>query len=655
MADEQFTLNGVEFHDGLPFFLNALDLTPPTKTLQWAKAAAQDGATLIQPPFHELRQIKATVQVKPQTTMDAALDAIGTLVDQLQLAEQTAAGGTSKGLPAVYVPAGSTYTYTFYVKAGEVTGLPNTIDQGWLVKAPIFEVTLYCDPAAYGAEITSTTTTAATPIVEKTLTAIPGDLAAEGRLLVVDNATQARDLTQWGHDKDTGSTLIVAGSLLTAGFAGSATTRAGAYLSNTVEASCSYALQVIAGTGDLPHVGTYRVLARVMNPGTDFGLRFRFDYRVGRDPFSSSGYATPSADGKWCEVDFGTITIPAVQVGTQTWEGRILGQYTSGGNNTGAVNYLMLIPVTKGYGKARVPAVLSTGAEVASAHDEFGQTAGTLSGKTAVQGGNWTTSGGAADFQTLGSPLFGVFHQSAGDRLATLNSTVIAGTAAYVDYTCTAPADTGATHIAGVVARRISATQFVLAGIKFGGGNPTIAFLAKNPALSGVIAPNASVPFSFTPGQTYRIGIVVSPTGWAALFINGGLVAAMYDVDFITAGTLATGSAGFYIWGNGSADTKYFDNFAAWVPAVDHVTNSTRTTEFRASGDPCVRADSTGVYYGRPADYNGSRFWLSTGTSRVAVKSRRYDTDELPDEFVTDSTSISVKYRPRWIVIPRTA
>src|SRR6185437_15384706 len=103
--------------------------------------------------------------------------------------------------------------------------------------------------------------------------------------------------------------------------------------------------------------------------------------------------------GKYVEVDLGVITTTTAISGALKWLGRIEAYSENGvAKDVLHVNYLTLVPVAEGYGKAVGPPL--TGGGTISALDNF--TTGTLSGslntRTPAVGAAWATSGAATDW-----------------------------------------------------------------------------------------------------------------------------------------------------------------------------------------------------------------------------------------------------------------
>ncbi len=147
---ESVIVDTLELNSG-NFTLEALEMPPPPKLLEWVRGADSDGALLARLALHENREVTARVRINQQADTDAALAQLGLLNDKLQEAERN-----QGGMACTWTPVDSTKTLTFYALAGEVVGLPILIDgsdAGWYVKSPVVTIRLICKPFLYGAEV----------------------------------------------------------------------------------------------------------------------------------------------------------------------------------------------------------------------------------------------------------------------------------------------------------------------------------------------------------------------------------------------------------------------------------------------------------------------------------------------------------------------
>jgi hypothetical protein len=671
-ATEGLVWDGLDLNPLTPGLFNLDDVQFPTpkKRSEWVTGADADGAGLVRDPLLENRTITVTVRVTA-TTRDAVHDGIAQLVAKCEEAEQQ-----PDGLPLVWTPANSTESATFYVLSGEVGDIPVTHESGYFVNSVAVPLILTCKPAWEGTFVASAATAnAATPLVTVDVPSVAGDLPPKVTLVVTDLASKSRRDVIWGVEQryyNPGSpapVLIAGGSLVTSGFAGAATTMGGAYLSNAVTASVAGQATAVCGTGNQPHIGTYRVRARVQASSTT--AVFRLAWQDGDGPFAANPWTPVPAAGGLCEIDLGTITIEPSALGTQRWTGRIESYTTDGTSQTVYVNLLELIPAGEGYGRARAAYTYKPGVVVA--RDDFtGFTTGNLSGRTAPLGGAWVTAGDATDFAgvTVGSSPtsdFGpgaVYRQTGGPefvgRYALLSGTMT-DTEVSAKMWVQNPAGLPNTNNQGVVARYVDTQNSLRAWFNQNTQTLSINRLVAN---SGSVV-SVSVPFPVPAGwfPTIRLIVFASGRAIATLADPSGAILATVDVaagtwpDLAPGGALASGKAGLYDQGVTSNHGRYYGKFYAAIPPTEPlVINSGQSIEFRSTGD-ALRRDSTGTYGGRAPAYRGSPARMPPAgdqnrTSRVVIAARRNDTDTGSDGGVTDSTQIVVQITPRGLTVP---
>jgi len=665
-ATETWVLNGVALNSGA-FTMLEVNVDPPKPRAEYMMAADSEGAALLREPQYENRTITMRLRVASQASFNAALDQLGAIRDQFRTASRTPAG-----LALVWTPANSTRTLTFDVLEGELTEIPVGLDgqaYSWFQQRPVFTVEMTCKPYGRHAEVTTSTASSATPFVTMELTSIPGDAPALGRLIVTDAATQNRRHVEWGLEPpetyNSGTSLLVDSDNMTvSGFAGTQSTATGAYDPNATGNSIVTATvftqtaTAICSTGNLSHVGTFRVKARVQ--AISAAAKVRLAWQANDGPIAANPWASPIALGRWEEIDLGVITIPAAVTGTGKWFGRVdVANSTSVGSQVN-LDYLILVPAGEGYGKARAVAVTAAGAVVG--YDDFtGTTAGNaLNARVATAGGTWATSGAATDF--VFSDDFATEQVS---RVSVSDASRRFGILGATNYTDTqvrsgvgfTPAPTGVVQ-QGVIARWVDSSNYIRAFIDYGSSSTT-AF-AVEIVVAGVSTLINRPGTTLGPGNSYDIRLTVYATGrYIAEFFIGAALNPVQGIDgfdsrLATAGALATGKPGIVDINTGSgAVTRYYDRFTVATPLAEPIAiYSTRTMQIR--WDDVIRVDSTNTYYGRPTSYRGTRFLVPPGTSRVLVKARRWDLETSEDVSVTDNTTIQVAYTPRSLVVPRT-
>jgi hypothetical protein len=674
MAAESWTLDSVILNGG-NFTLRELTADPPRERQNWITAADTESAALFRQPLHENRTITMKLLVSPQASMNAALAQVGALVDKLRKASSS-----TTGVPLVWTPGSASLSVTFTVLTGEIVGLPiGLADDGvmWVQQRPVINLELTCQPYGVGARVVyGTTTTNSTPFQVLELPTIPGDIDALGELIVTDAATQSRRHVEWGLEgpltyNNATSLLIDSDDMVTSGFSGAQATTTGAYDPNAAgNNSVSLTLvagttTAIAGTGNLSHVGVFRVKARVQS-GSLSNL-FRLSWKALDGPMNHNAWVSPIVSGAtdWQELDLGTITIPAATLGTQRWTGQVEVAAATSSPGTAVVDYLVLVPQADGYGVARSAYTYSPG--VSSAFDAFvGTTAGVALGvRTAPLGGSWATSGDATDF-AFSDNAFGTGSEelSRSATASTNGRTAILGTATFSDMAVEVDSlidDVPASNTVtiGLYGRYVDASNYVRMTFgKFGAsGN---ALVAMQVWVAGVLVASSSTPFpAFVAqsGATYKLRLVPYSSGRViAQALSGGVVIASTELthsSVATGGALATGKPGLFDTQSGASIVgRHYVNFTVSIPGAEPIViYSGRNLQIRY--DDTLRQDSTGTYTGRPQSYNGSRFLLPPGTSRILAKARRNDIVTVADANVTDSTTIQVAYSPRYLAVPR--
>jgi hypothetical protein len=659
--DEALTLDGLALHSG-GLTLEGFDAPVPKKRHEWVQAADSDGSALVRDPKFENRDVTVRVRIDQTATMDLALAKITAITDKLEEAEKH-----EGGLAMVWTPADSTKTGTFYVLSGEVEEMPITQSgdgAGWFQRNPVLTLKLTCRPFIYGAEVTGTPVTTTDPLGTVTVTNPGGDVPAEARLIVTDNATQNRRHVEWGLESrfyNAATSLILDSDSMTP-LAGSQTTRTGAYDpnatgNNVIRTTVYEETTECCSTGNLSHVGTFRVKARVW--AADSEIKLRLSYQSGDGPFQALAYATPPAINDFAEVDLGLIHIPEKILGTQRWSGKIEA-YGPAAGATLDVDTLYFIPAAEGYGKARA-GDLPSGKGSLQGFDKFtGITAGTvLNARVAPLGGTWATSGATTDFAAADAPLATeetMARSTVSDgsaRLAILGATNYTNMRVEVVTRVTVKAITEL----GVVARYVDASNFLYATIVH---YPTWQ-LRIHKVVAGADTTLASTPISIGAGVWYQVVFTVYASGTMIAEAQDDYSTTLYSVSAFdsvaAAGALASGKPGLRDKNaTTTATTRYYDDFWVHNPPTERIAiHSGQSIEFRH--DKTEREDSTGTYWGDPPVYRGSPFLLPEGgdesrPARVTAKARRNDVDVASDPNIADSTTYQVNLTPRYLAVP---
>ncbi len=685
--NEALVLDTLAINDGVTYTLEQLTMPPPKKRGIWASGADSDGAVLARDPLFENREITARIRVEPQASMNVALDKIGAISDKLEEAERN-----EGGIALTWTPAQSTRTITFYVLTGEITEVPIVVtgdDAGWLAMAPVIVVTMTCRPFGYGTEVVGTApagtlVTSTLPLVTLEAAGVPGDVDAEARLIVTDNATRDRRLMRWGLESRYYPTAAAPGLMLdsdadltVAGFAGALATRTGAYDpnatgNNVISATIGQQPLAVCGTGNKTHVGTFRVFARVWAVAADIGAVFvRLSWQDGDGPLKANTYVTPPVINAFAEVDLGLITITEKVLGTQRWTGRIEA-YSSQVFATLEVDYLYLVPAGEGCGRARATYSYQPG--TINGRDAFDPiAAGTaLNGRVAHLGGTWATGGGATDFTAFDDPvdatLEGVGRSAVDSSYHTGMRWATLGATNYTNVEVRARTRLRSVVLLAnqaITARWVDVNNHVALRLNHAIGpfSGTLAQAWLEVRVAGSVVATTTVQFSREINTWRTLALIVYSSGRAIGFVidsSGATVATLtlIDTSLATGGALATGKPGMFDFCSSAlAPVRDYDDFYVGAPAAEPIAcYSGQSLEVRS--DETLREDATGVYWGPPPSYRGSGIYVPpAGTrarkTRIAVMARRNDLLELADDQIADSLTAQLNYTPRYLAVPR--
>ena len=417
------------------------------------------------------------------------------------------------------------------------------------------------------------------------------------------------------------------------------------------------------GTAYPTHTGTNRLWVRYRTTsGTAVQLRAVWD--VGDMVFPVEN--TPircNAGTNLFMADLGELRLDPSPVGIHRWNGIIQARGAVGGENV-SIDKVEVLNADEGYGVLTAISPFAPGAISPTARDEFNQTAGTLTGKTAPVGGVWVGAGDADDFSVETTGMTAVrtavsdstINHVDGGRLVTLN-TNMTNMAVQVDFKASViPPAQGLQQ--GVLARYVDATNFAALITNRTASVSTVGLYQVIAGTPTIIAQTG--PLQVAADTWYTICVWIDAAGryvgwW---YPKGGApgapVLSGQDAVFATGGALATGDAGFMDWySQAAANTRNFDNFTAWVPTPDAVMYASQSAELRWDG--IFRGDSTGTAYGPVSHVIGDLPRLPPTvegrTTEVFIKASRGDFDGLADAGI-DDISARVFYRPAWLTVP---
>jgi hypothetical protein len=520
---------------------------------------------------------------------------------------------------------------------------------------------------------------------------VPGDVPALGRLLLHELDGDTRWAVRWGlQDKgiqneaigfdyyqsthnlfyeaeDSGMWTLAGGASVVTGPSGAS----GGGSNNVVrQATLTPVWQAMMTTASPQHTGSFELYARVHMPATNTGeVSIRFDWATGignritqNDPVTFA--ADHSAEGSYTWVSLGLFHIPPPLDPNRTnrWKGDIVAKSTVVADDLD-VDCTWLRPTSAGGGKlsgifqVSVPTTFS-------ARDEFDQTAGALTGKTAPVGGTWAGAGDADDgtVETTGKTVVrsAVSDTGGGGRFWTLNLN-LTDTVVQVDFKRSTVSNDNS-PFQGVLARWTDVNNHVWATVS---GIGSVRTLRVNKVIGGVgtsllLADNVG----FNNGLDWSsIRLVVLANGyWEAqgAFVQGGqfvTIGSGSDPVLATGGTLATGDPGFTDGEiSSNAVTRNYDNFAAWVPARNAALFASRRLELRHNAAESTSETSDSIWTPTPS-VRGSYFTVPAGgvenlASRLTLIATDNDLGE-PDPGIRDLQA-QVFYTPRGLIVPET-
>lgn len=510
------------------------------------------------------------------------------------------------------------------------------------------------------------------PVMSMIVAGIAGHVPAEGIVALTDSAAQNRRLAEWGAESrylNTATALLLDSASLdvTVGsFIGTVSTRTGGYASNgVVRGTLTDQPQAVCGTGNLNHVGRWRIRARLWGGSAIFSndIRLRFAYRNGDGPYSYTPWVQPATSGSFAETLLGTISLPPASAGTQQWNGRIEA-YTTTIGDTLDVDYLLLLPVLEGWGQARGRYSYQSG--ILTARDPFTAiTAGTaLNARVAPTGGTWATAGATTDLvaaDTVGSLTVETMYRFTVSDSGTGRHAVL-GSVAYTDTEVSI--DNYATHsnIVSMVLRRGALARYVDSSNYLRAIFDSLGIFSLSKVVGGAVTQLAAVYKPYSPGTLnawYTIRLVVLASGIAiATWIDTtseAVIATLIAADPVlaTGGTLDDGKPGFIDFhGDANTSDRWYKNFYAATPPFDPVAMySGRTLEFRP--DSTERQNAAGTVYGAPITSPGVRVFLPPAgdqarPTRVWGLGRRNDIEVAASPDIADALTMQVRYRPRY-------
>lgn len=668
---EKIVCNGFNFNDQVKTSLESLVFNSAQPKAKLAENPNTDGVLLIEEPHFTPAYFEAQVRILTKSTLDEALAVVGELIDALQGCAQIEGGA-----PIEWTPNTTSTTYVAYGLFAEIVDIPITVEgelAGWFVRTPVLKIKLTCRPFLHTEERVVLETTESTEQFQTVyIGGIGGDVPAEARMIVTDKATQLRRFIEWGQDlveSETNPSIRLKGEVLSVtGTSSTKVAKAGSISGEVIKATLLYGVPItVCTTGPIANVGTYRVKPRVFVESTQTGpiCALRISYKIGEGGETKRKWVEVQQTSNWVEVDLEEVFAEEVERGEQVTQIQIQGQGTKYGC-TIYIDTLSLIP-TKRYAVGRGK-LNYTEPSTYSGYDQFIQTAGSLTGKTAEVGGIWGGFGDADDFAVVtnarAAQRTAISDAAGTPRYAPLGATSFTDISVSAEvWTTNTQWDTGL--VMGVLARYVDNNNWLMFGVKrlktgtafANEGNAYVGQLYKK--VAGVKTEISSEIFA---GTSALLGVTIShislqlialSTGEWKVGMEGTLWASGIDTDLGTAGALKTGKMGLFDEKTGAtAETRSYDNFQAYVPTVAVVCNPSKALEANTQG--ANLEDTTGKYRSPMSEYRGADIYLDPAgkgnlINRLTVKMRRNDTPTETDPNVTDKQALKVYARERYL------
>lgn len=665
---EKILLNAVNFNDATKLSMESLTFTPAQAKAKFAENPNSDGVVLVEEPQYTPAYFDMMVRVVSAKKTDEALVVIGEVMDAL-----TACARTEEGSEVEWTPNEGSITYAAYALLGELLEMPITVTgelAGWFIRFPVLKIKLTCRPFLFTDErLVLASTTSETQFQVAYVKGIEGDVPAEGRMVITDKATKKRRFVEWGQDlveSEVGnpSIQLKGETMVTAGFGGTSTIKAGSVSTNVITAKVIPIPVTVCSTGPISNLGSYRIKERLWSTG---GVQLRASYRIGDGPLTSRGWVEIPQTEQWVEIDLYEALLEEPERGDQVSQINIEAKSANGA--TIYLDTMGLMP-TKRFAVARGLADFST-PSVLSIYEPFSAPEGALTGKVAEIGGTWEGAGDAVDFTKTGGSAYRT-EKSDAVNLGRYNvlPTKYTNIFASLDVGNTNPRNEyGSCGSMALIVRYKDTNNWLryqlsrsASGI---GGNHWYGYLSKR--VGGVVtysfgppigpnnnySPIVMLPY-FTPFYDCTLELLVLEDGTFRLGANGEVLLTGQDADLATGGALAEGKVGINDeMTTADSSIRYFDNLTAFQPTIGIVCNSGKSVEIRPN-DAQIES-TTGKYWNPVSPYRGSDFYLDPSgpdalVNRLAVKVRRADTKVEPDTVVNDKHALEVFARERFLV-----
>lgn len=415
----------------------------------------------------------------------------------------------------------------------------------------------------------------------------------------------------------------------------------------------------LKGGGYLTHAGVYDVWVRAYATSEQPPwLRLAYDVGDMAGAVVNEQVQIPGFKNFYL-VNLGQINLRRAPMGQHRWQGTIQARGLSGGEVV-YIDRLYFFDAVEGSGVLTSSMETEIGISAYSGRDEFRQTAGALTGKSAAVGGTYAALSKSATTDFEVDATNHLLARTAKEDKGTLAGGLMKGravglalslgaTVAKVDFHKTYE---GEEHTPGLLVRAVDTSNFLAIFGNTKTGNWVVYQVVGNVAtglMGKVLGKDAS-------------------TGWRTLTVavQGGFFEAYLSnysgskplfSGYSAALTEALASGGVYVYDEyrgTAAVTRQYDNLRVWSPQGDAVIYGSRAAHLTTKGH--FREDPTGAALG-PVAYQNSdlpRLPVSGPEERpveVALKVSRGDFSALPDAGI-DAVAAQIIYRPCWSYVP---
>lgn len=478
-------------------------------------------------------------------------------------------------------------------------------------------IELTAEPGARGAEYAGTDKDEDTlPVVIQTEAAgfVKGPIAAKGRLLIDDDATQDRQLVIWGvqsryYDSSADAALFYEAegrTALSGATVQTLTGGSGGGSNNSLRSGtlvddwrALMSTQATSAGNHHRHIGSFRVIVALRD--TTASHEFCWEWGEGdfkrrrRNPIARADTTETTV------LDFGVVRLGKVSAGTQRWEGRLLArcrdEFDSSTNEV-FIDWYALIPVGESAGHYENTYTPPDSDLVAYDTFDSHTLAATLIGKTPplTEGSTWSESGDTDDFNVNTGYGGKIYATRAAVSDANLNTGQYARLGTGVRGLVTVQADvqlwqrpvSGANGRFGVFARYVDTNNWLmlvfdaLAAATWISGTATWQLKLYKRVAGTVTALPLGLYFVNSPSSpgfiVQNILLQVDTAGRCAAVVRNGsengpgvfLGGTPADSDLASGGALDDGGYGLYdAWISATGYTRYYKNFKVTVPPTD--------------------------------------------------------------------------------------